>query len=89
VVCVQLCLKCPDCNKLLDSTTLTENNGEVRRLLWLRRREAAGRMRGSSARAPRCVHYMEWQVYCKACYAKRFGPKGFGFAGGAAMMHSS
>eukprot|EP00009_Paramoeba_aestuarina_P004131 CAMPEP_0201506882 /NCGR_PEP_ID=MMETSP0161_2-20130828/721_1 /ASSEMBLY_ACC=CAM_ASM_000251 /TAXON_ID=180227 /ORGANISM="Neoparamoeba aestuarina, Strain SoJaBio B1-5/56/2" /LENGTH=130 /DNA_ID=CAMNT_0047901117 /DNA_START=87 /DNA_END=479 /DNA_ORIENTATION=- len=49
------CLKCPDCNKLLDSTTLCEHEG---------------------------------LVYCKADYGKRFGPKGFGFAGGGAMMHT-
>ena len=41
MVRVQLCLKCPDCNKLLDSTTLTENNGEVRTPLAAP--EAAGR----------------------------------------------
>jgi len=40
------CLKCPDCNKRLDATIITERDG---------------------------------QVYCKACYGKRFGPKGFGF----------
>eukprot|EP01124_Arcella_intermedia_P020598 TRINITY_DN28085_c0_g1_i1.p1 TRINITY_DN28085_c0_g1~~TRINITY_DN28085_c0_g1_i1.p1 ORF type:complete len:149 (-),score=28.33 TRINITY_DN28085_c0_g1_i1:37-483(-) len=40
------CLKCPDCNKRLDATILTERDGEV---------------------------------YCKACYGKKFGPKGFGF----------
>ena len=49
------CLKCLDCRKLLDSTTLTEHEGEV---------------------------------YCKACYAKHFGPHGFGFAGGASIMHT-
>ncbi|GAM27775.1 hypothetical protein SAMD00019534_109510 [Acytostelium subglobosum LB1] len=26
--------------------------------------------------------------YCKACYGKNFGPKGFGFAGGGAIMHT-
>ena len=25
-------------------------------------------------------------LYCKSCYAKAYGPKGFGFAGGGAMM---
>lgn len=23
------------------------------------------------------------EIYCKLCYAKRFGPKGYGFAAGA------
>eukprot|EP01128_Nolandella_sp_AFSM9_P006103 TRINITY_DN3069_c1_g5_i1.p1 TRINITY_DN3069_c1_g5~~TRINITY_DN3069_c1_g5_i1.p1 ORF type:complete len:185 (-),score=32.16 TRINITY_DN3069_c1_g5_i1:159-671(-) len=41
----QKCLKCPECNKRLDSTTLTEHDDEV---------------------------------YCKACYGKKFGPTGFG-----------
>lgn len=39
----------------MDSTTLTERDGEV---------------------------------YCKGCYARNFGPKGYGFAGGGAMMHT-
>ena len=26
--------------------------------------------------------------YCKACYGKAHGPKGFGFAAGGAMMHT-
>ena len=38
------------CNKLLDSTTLRDHDGEI---------------------------------FCKACYGKKFGPKGYGFAGGA------
>jgi cysteine/glycine-rich protein len=50
------CLTCMDCNKRLDSTTLTEH-GE--------------------------------KIYCKACYARNYGPKGYGFAGGSAMMHTS
>jgi hypothetical protein len=29
------------------------------------------------------------KVYCTACYGKNFGPKGFGFAGGAAGLMSS
>lgn len=28
------------------------------------------------------------QVYCKACHSKNFGPKGFGFGGGGAIMHT-
>eukprot|EP00727_Mastigamoeba_balamuthi_P011841 m51a1_g728 putative cysteine and glycine-rich protein 1 (158) ;mRNA; r:469059-469691 len=28
------------------------------------------------------------EVYCKACHARSFGPKGYGFAGGAAIMHT-
>eukprot|EP00735_Rhodelphis_limneticus_P015089 TRINITY_DN9245_c0_g1::TRINITY_DN9245_c0_g1_i1::g.13290::m.13290 TRINITY_DN9245_c0_g1::TRINITY_DN9245_c0_g1_i1::g.13290 ORF type:complete len:123 (-),score=27.22,sp/Q5RCT4/CSRP1_PONAB/45.79/2e-23,sp/Q5RCT4/CSRP1_PONAB/54.55/7e-19,LIM/PF00412.17/8.2e-13,DUF4428/PF14471.1/0.0043 TRINITY_DN9245_c0_g1_i1:3-371(-) len=47
------CLKCIVCNKRLDSTTLTDKDG---------------------------------QAWCKACYGKEFGPKGYGFAGGAAFM---
>lgn len=46
----KLCLKCGLCNKLLDSTTLRDHDGEI---------------------------------FCKACYGKKFGPKGYGFAGGA------
>ena len=30
----------------------------------------------------------EGQIYCNACYAKNFGPKGFGFSGGGATMHT-
>ena len=49
------CFTCADCNKRLDSTTLS-NKGD--------------------------------QIYCKACYGKKFGPKGFGYAGGGAFMHT-
>ena len=27
------------------------------------------------------------EVYCRACHARRFGPKGYGFNGGAAFLH--
>lgn len=27
-------------------------------------------------------------LYCKSCYGKEKGPKGYGFAGGGAMMHT-
>ncbi|KAI8988922.1 hypothetical protein BDB01DRAFT_842384 [Pilobolus umbonatus] len=47
------CLTCIECNKRLDSTTLTEKNDEA---------------------------------YCKVCYGRKWGPKGYGFAGGAAFL---
>ncbi|CAO3701107.1 hypothetical protein CU097_011901 [Rhizopus azygosporus] len=47
------CLTCKECNKRLDSTTLTEKNNEA---------------------------------YCRVCYNRQWGPKGYGFAGGAAFL---
>ena len=47
------CFTCADCNKRLDSTTLS-NKGD--------------------------------QIYCKACYGKKFGPKGFGYAGNSVTL---
>ncbi|KAI8052766.1 hypothetical protein BDF21DRAFT_431914 [Thamnidium elegans] len=47
------CLTCKECNKRLDSTTLTEKENEA---------------------------------YCRTCYTRRWGPKGYGFAGGAAFL---
>ncbi|OBZ90768.1 Cysteine and glycine-rich protein 1 [Choanephora cucurbitarum] len=47
------CLTCKECNKRLDSTTLTEKDDEA---------------------------------YCKTCYSRQWGPKGYGFAGGAAFL---
>jgi len=32
-----------------------------------------------------CVDH-EGEVFCKACYGKMFGPKGYGFAGGASGL---
>uniref|UniRef100_A0A672GXN6 Cysteine and glycine-rich protein 3 (cardiac LIM protein) n=1 Tax=Salarias fasciatus TaxID=181472 RepID=A0A672GXN6_SALFA len=46
------CFRCAICGKSLDSTTVTEKEGEL---------------------------------YCKVCYAKHFGPKGFGL-GNEAML---
>ncbi|XP_033962052.1 cysteine and glycine-rich protein 3 isoform X1 [Pseudochaenichthys georgianus] len=46
------CFRCALCAKSLDSTTVTDKEGEL---------------------------------YCKVCYAKHFGPKGFGL-GNAAML---
>ena len=28
------------------------------------------------------------ELFCKMCYAKNFGPKGCGFAGGGTMFHT-
>ncbi|KAI8373665.1 hypothetical protein BD560DRAFT_393988 [Blakeslea trispora] len=47
------CLTCKECNKRLDSTTLTEKENEA---------------------------------FCKTCYSRQWGPKGYGFAGGAAFL---
>ncbi|KAM8876814.1 cysteine and glycine-rich protein 3 [Synchiropus picturatus] len=46
------CFRCAMCGKSLESTTVTDKDGEI---------------------------------YCKVCYAKHFGPKGFGL-GNAAML---
>ncbi|XP_068427826.1 cysteine and glycine-rich protein 3 [Clinocottus analis] len=46
------CFRCAFCGKSLESTTVTDKDGEL---------------------------------YCKVCYAKHFGPKGFGL-GNAAML---
>ncbi|XP_041367255.1 cysteine and glycine-rich protein 1-like [Gigantopelta aegis] len=49
----KLCFKCSICNKGLDSSTVSEREGNV---------------------------------FCKACYGKNFGPKGFGY--GQAMSYT-
>ncbi|GAB6033229.1 Muscle LIM protein 1 [Chamberlinius hualienensis] len=48
-----MCFKCGLCNKLLESTTVAEHEGEV---------------------------------YCKQCHGRKFGPKGYGFGGGAGCL---
>lgn len=50
------CFTCLMCNKKLDSTKLTEKDGEI---------------------------------FCKVCYAKKFGPKGYGFGVGAGTLQMS
>ncbi|XP_060608292.1 cysteine and glycine-rich protein 1-like isoform X3 [Ruditapes philippinarum] len=47
------CFKCAECNKSLDSHTVTQRDNDV---------------------------------FCKNCYSKHFGPKGFGF--GSALQHT-
>ena len=41
------------CNKMLDSTTVAEHEG---------------------------------QLFCKQCHGKKYGPKGYGFGGGAGTL---
>lgn len=52
------CFTCADCNKSLDSTTVSDYKD-----------------------VDNCV-----QIYCKACYGKRHGPKGYGYGGGAGAL---
>ena len=47
------CFLSGNCNKLLDSTTCTEHDGDA---------------------------------FCRSCYGKLFGPKGYGFAGGSSGL---
>lgn len=47
------CFNCTACGKKLDSTTVTQAEGDI---------------------------------FCKSCYGKHFGPKGFGF--GQALQHT-
>ncbi|KAJ8653274.1 hypothetical protein O0I10_011122 [Lichtheimia ornata] len=47
------CLTCMECNKRLDSTSLTERDN---------------------------------QAYCRVCYNRKWGPKGYGFASGASFL---
>ncbi|CAH0560233.1 unnamed protein product [Brassicogethes aeneus] len=47
------CFKCGMCNKMLDSTNVTEHEAEL---------------------------------FCKNCHARKYGPKGYGFGGGAGCL---
>lgn len=47
------CFSCATCGKKLDSTTVSDKDGEI---------------------------------YCKGCYGKNFGPKGYGFGQGAGAL---
>lgn len=47
------CFTCVECNRRLDSTTLSEH---------------------------------ENLIYCKTCHSKLFGPKGYGYGGGAGIL---
>ncbi|XP_019951629.1 cysteine and glycine-rich protein 2-like isoform X2 [Paralichthys olivaceus] len=47
------CFSCALCGKSLESTTLTDKDGEI---------------------------------YCKGCYGKEFGPKGYGYGAGAGAL---
>ena len=51
----KLCLRCVECSKSLDSTNMTDRQG---------------------------------QPYCKTCYGKAFGAKGYGYGSGASMLHT-
>jgi len=53
------CFTCKDCNKSLDSNTVTERKPEE----------------GDKG-----------EIYCRGCYGKHFGPKGYGFGGGAGTL---
>ncbi|CAK9299455.1 unnamed protein product [Gordionus sp. m RMFG-2023] len=49
----KFCFKCDLCNKMLESTNVTEHEGKL---------------------------------YCKQCHGRKFGPKGYGFGGGAGAL---
>ncbi|KAF9427411.1 Cysteine and glycine-rich protein 1 [Podila epigama] len=51
----KLCLRCFECSKSLDSTNITDRQGEI---------------------------------LCKTCYSKKYGAKGYGYGGGASMLHT-
>jgi len=56
------CFTCKECNKSLDSNTITE-------------RKIAGSSVG--------------EIYCKGCYGRMFGPKGYGYGGGAGALSNT
>eukprot|EP00124_Ichthyophonus_hoferi_P004189 Ihof_evm3s433 gene=Ihof_evmTU3s433 len=56
----------------------------------------APRFGGGNAKCPRCTKtvYMaeevsaDGEIYCKTCYGRSFGPKGYGYGGGAGILQT-
>ncbi|MEQ2160913.1 Cysteine-rich protein 2-binding protein [Goodea atripinnis] len=77
------CFRCAKCGKSLESTTQTEKDGEI-----------YCKANSDSEHAvcldcPLTPSPGKRYVYLPACYAKNFGPKGFGYGQGAgALVHA-
>lgn len=56
------CFTCKECNKSLDSNTVSE-------------RKPDGPAEGNTG-----------EIFCKSCYGKNYGPKGYGYGGGAGAL---
>ncbi|KAJ8299432.1 hypothetical protein KUTeg_023492 [Tegillarca granosa] len=96
----KMCLACVKCNKLLDSTTCNDHDGEIfckncySKSFGPKGYGFAGGASGLSMDTGNCNKMLDSttctdhgdEIYCKACYGKLYGPKGYGFAGGASGL---
>jgi len=79
--------KCPRCGKAVYFAERAMGPG------WSQWHKTCFRCKtcGKTLDSMNCKEHREGttiEVYCGACYSRAFGPKGYGYAGGGAMMHT-
>uniref|UniRef100_A0A3Q3NES9 Cysteine and glycine-rich protein 1 n=1 Tax=Labrus bergylta TaxID=56723 RepID=A0A3Q3NES9_9LABR len=74
---------CPRCGKTVYAAEKVIGGGNVRDLSLLRCAKCGKGLESTT------VADRDGEIFCKGCYAKNFGPKGFGFGQGAGTLAHS
>lgn len=75
--------RCPRCGKMVYSAEEVLGAGRKWHIACFRCKTCGDRLDSTSL----CTQNEE--IFCKTCYGKAFGPKGYGFGGGAGVLHNT
>lgn len=74
---------CPRCNKQVFIAERKQAAGNVYHIKCFACRDCSKRLDSGS------LAETKTEIYCKICYGKHFGPKGYGFGAGAGALHTA